>query len=194
MTAVNGFHDERDTLLPNVLVTSPGMPGILQPGGRGYEMDSPFIDWPSWRADADPKQSFRDRTPEGEVIEALASGWSGPVEQVLRASEFSTDEKPLAGRVSTNAPARTAKAEVRVMAIVFDASAPLLPKFSGGRLNSAAPATVPYMSAQMVESWPPGPSPGLNQLGRVGPGWPSRLCSDQIASRLGRVCRPEHLL
>ena len=112
------FHDDRDTLLPHVLVTSPGTPGIIQPGGRGYEMDRPFIDWPSWRAGADLKQNFRDRTLEGEVVKALASGWSVPVEQVLRASEFSTDVKPLYRRVSTKASTRTAEAEVHVSAIV----------------------------------------------------------------------------
>jgi hypothetical protein len=119
------FNRDRSVLLQNVLVTSGGIPGILQPRGNAYDLDHAFVDWPCWRAGADDwPLAFHNRTLEGEVFLALARGWSVPIEQVRRASEFSTDQKPLVRTVSTVASSRTTEKIVHVMAIVRRNSIP----------------------------------------------------------------------
>ena len=120
------FARDKSVILDDVLVTSGGLPGVLQTGHMPSDSDYIFIDWPRWRAETWTSDwGFRQRTLEGAVIEALADGWSVPVEQVLKASEFATDSKPLERTVADVPTKRKSASKVNIMAIIRRAPRPI---------------------------------------------------------------------
>jgi hypothetical protein len=89
---LNRDHDTF-VLYDHVLAVSVGIPGILQ---MPYEFR--MASYPGWPDRLQYQRThhwwgFHCQTLAGAVVEALSNAWSVPLEEVLRASNFGTDEK-----------------------------------------------------------------------------------------------------